>query len=332
MIRISQQLTFPLGSKIMKHFLLPLIFIFLFSFAAFGQTPNCTYSTRITDGEDVYNIGTSFGFTVPSFGQGLRIYLVSSGQGCVGNDYGLRGRSNAAWLFVGGTYNASGIRYESVFATDNATGQGRSGYVEYTIPTTSFNQSGGRTLNISQEANTCVVSLSDKAPVIPTFASMNLINLSADSNCDWSATSNADWIKVNTATGTGINSISYSVEGNPSVARRGVIRVNGQKIVINQPSGCTFTPSATSAEHPATAGSGTFVISAYPGCVWYPVSQADWITQTSGASWSGSGALGYTFTANPLTTPRTGTITAGGNTFTITQAASVKSRKRVRFF
>ena len=48
-----------------------------------------------------------------------------------------------------------------------------------------------------------------------------------------------------------------------------------------------------------------------------------WLTVSSGASGSGNGTIGYNVAANPNTTLRSGTITAGGQTFTVTQAAVV---------
>jgi hypothetical protein len=88
------------------------------------------------------------------------------------------------------------------------------------------------------------------------------------------------------------------------------------EIRLSQPSGCVFTPSATIDNLDAAGGNRTFTISANGGCEWHAVSQNDWITVNLGANWSGSGTIGYTVTANTTSAARTGTITAGGQTFT----------------
>jgi hypothetical protein len=56
------------------------------------------------------------------------------------------------------------------------------------------------------------------------------------------------------------------------------------------------------------------------GCAWTAKSNVAWITITAGASGSGSGAVSYSVAANTSTASRTGTITAAGKTFTVTQS------------
>ena len=66
-------------------------------------------------------------------------------------------------------------------------------------------------------------------------------------------------------------------------------------------------------------------MAATAGCAWTATSSAPWLTVTSGATGSGNGTVGYSVAANPNTTLRTATISAGGQTFTVTQAAVVCS-------
>jgi ABC-type histidine transport system ATPase subunit len=58
------------------------------------------------------------------------------------------------------------------------------------------------------------------------------------------------------------------------------------------------------------------------GCSWTAVSSASWITISSGASGSGNGTVLYTVAANTLRDPRTGTLTVGGQTLSVTQDAA----------
>jgi hypothetical protein len=112
----------------------------------------------------------------------------------------------------------------------------------------------------------------------------------------------------------------------PSTDQRGFARIMGGTIDIgafeSDTPACIYTPSATSAGFGAAASGGTFTISANGGCAWSAVSNNDWITVNLGASWSGSGTVGYLIAANSGSA-RIGTITVAGLTYTISQAAFV---------
>ena len=51
------------------------------------------------------------------------------------------------------------------------------------------------------------------------------------------------------------------------------------------------------------------------GCTWTAVRDVYWITILSGASGSGNGTVNYSVAAYTGTTPRSGTLTIGGQTF-----------------
>jgi hypothetical protein len=86
---------------------------------------------------------------------------------------------------------------------------------------------------------------------------------------------------------------------------------------------CTYSLSPSGASPGATQTTGSITVTAGTGCAWTATSNAtSWITITSGASGSGNGTVSYTVAANTGTTSRTGTITVGGQTFTVTQAAA----------
>ncbi|MDQ5988115.1 MAG: hypothetical protein CSYNP_03871 [Syntrophus sp. SKADARSKE-3] len=84
---------------------------------------------------------------------------------------------------------------------------------------------------------------------------------------------------------------------------------------------CTYTLSSTSIAYSAQTGTGSFIVTpSAETCAWTAASSASWITVTSGAS--GTGTVSYSIAAN-TGAARTGTITAGGQTFTVTQAGWV---------
>lgn len=91
---------------------------------------------------------------------------------------------------------------------------------------------------------------------------------------------------------------------------------------------CSYTLSAAGTTFPATGGTGSFSITTEASCSRTAVSNDSWITINSGGSGTGNGFVNFSVEAN-TGAARTGTITAGGQTFTVTQVA-VKSRKRAR--
>ncbi len=82
--------------------------------------------------------------------------------------------------------------------------------------------------------------------------------------------------------------------------------------------GCSYSLSSAGASLAAPAGSGSFSVSTSSACSWGAMSQANWITTNNCGS--GGGTVTYSVAANTGSSARTGTITVGGQTFTITQA------------
>ncbi len=85
---------------------------------------------------------------------------------------------------------------------------------------------------------------------------------------------------------------------------------------------CPPTVSPTTQSFSGAGGSVTATITAAAGCAWTSVSNDSWITVTTGAAGSGSGSTTLNVAANAGSTSRTGSITIGTTTFTVTQAGT----------
>jgi serine protease AprX len=85
---------------------------------------------------------------------------------------------------------------------------------------------------------------------------------------------------------------------------------------------CTSAPalSESSKFFNSAAGAGSVNVISVTGCGWIAASDASWISITSGSSGTGNGSVSYSVAANPSTTPRSGTMTIGGKTFTVNQS------------
>ena len=84
---------------------------------------------------------------------------------------------------------------------------------------------------------------------------------------------------------------------------------------------CTYMITPTSESLPANGGNRSVVLTAPCSCDWIATSNVSWITIASGSSGRGTGTVNYSVAANPDFTPRVGTMTIAGQTFTVNQAA-----------
>jgi hypothetical protein len=81
---------------------------------------------------------------------------------------------------------------------------------------------------------------------------------------------------------------------------------------------CTYALSPTGATVGAGGGSGSFTVTTSSSCAWTAATANSWIHITAGASGTGTGTVSYSVDAT-TGPPRTGTITAGGQTFVVSQ-------------
>ena len=94
--------------------------------------------------------------------------------------------------------------------------------------------------------------------------------------------------------------------------------------VCQDASGCTYALNPTSSGTLATGGgSGSFTVTTGGSCAWTPATTSSWIHITSGSG-PGPGTVAYTVDVNPGSA-RAGSITVGGQTYAVSQAASSAS-------
>jgi hypothetical protein len=88
-------------------------------------------------------------------------------------------------------------------------------------------------------------------------------------------------------------------------------------------SGCTFKLEDTETIAPATGGLGSAFVSTGPACVWTFTSNQPWLTVYSDSIGVGPGLASWSATYNTTGVARSATVTIGGQTVTITQAAAI---------
>ncbi|HSK72394.1 MAG TPA: BACON domain-containing carbohydrate-binding protein, partial [Pyrinomonadaceae bacterium] len=238
-------------------------------------------------------------------GSGTADFEVNSGEGCEWTAV-----SNDDWINI--TEGGSGAGDGTVtYAFEANTGAARTGTITVNDKTFTVNQASG-----------CTYSLSPTNANFTAEGGTDDFDVTAVEGCAWTATTDDDWITINSGgTGDGNGTVSFSVEANTGAARTGTITVNGQTFTVTQASGCTFSLLPTSMTIGAASGNGNVNVTSGSGCEWTAVSNAEWITVTSGAEGTGNGTVQFTAAASDVP-ERTGTITIGGQTFTVKQVSS----------
>lgn len=143
--------------------------------------------------------------------------------------------------------------------------------------------------------------------------------------CGWTAISNSSFIAINSgAVSSGTGSVSFTVASTTGASRAGTLTVAGQTITISQNfgSGCAYTLTPTTRNFPANGGSGSFSVAAASECEWTPVVSDSFIKVLFASGTQGNGSINFTAAANEHPIPRTGTISVGGQAFTVTQDAA----------
>ncbi len=213
--------------------------------------------------------------------------------------------SNANWI----TANTSGTgSARAVFSIAANTGPARTGTITVAGQTVTVNQASGCQFTIN--------------PTSATFAANGgngSFSVTTTAGCAWSATPGASWITT-TSSGNGNGTVNFTVAANTGATRSGTITVGTKIFNITQSASCTATLTPTSTTVSGAGGTGSFNVNIAGGCTWTAASNATWIS-INPIGGNGGGVVTYTVSANTGAV-RTGTITAAGQTFTITQSAA----------
>ncbi|MGC2238939.1 MAG: BACON domain-containing carbohydrate-binding protein [Pyrinomonadaceae bacterium] len=264
---------------------------------AAGQTFTITQASGCA-----YSLSSS-GTNIPASG-GSGSFNVTAATGCTWT-----AATGAPWINItSGSGNGNGTVSFTVQAN---TAAARTGTITV----------GGQTFTVNQ-APSCSYSLSSAGTSFPAPGGSGSFNVTAFNGCQWTAMTITPWLIINSGSGNGNGSVTYTVQPNAQPARKGTITVDNQTFTINQASGCSFTLSAPSANVPDSSSTGGFTVNSGAGCMWTASSNDSWINITSGNSGSGSGDVTFSVQMN-TGQARTGTITAGGQTFTINQAGHI---------
>jgi len=262
--------------------------------------PTCTYALSATS------------MTMGAAG-GAGSITVTTGSGC-----SWTGSSSASWMTTTGGTSVSGpgtltFNVAALSGTAARTGS-------LTV--------AGQTVSVTQQGQSCTYTLQPASRTIDAAGATAAFDVNADAACNWTVTATAPWLSVVAGgSGSGNATVTYQAAANPDAApRTGSLTVAGQAHTVTQTglSGCTVDLNKYQDSFPVAGGTGTFDVSAPSTCAWGAASSVGWVrvTEPGGGIGSGSRRVTYVVDANPGAGSRSGTMTVGGRTFTVTQVGT----------
>lgn len=190
-------------------------------------------------------------------------------------------------------------------------------------------------VSLSIMAASCAYSLLPTSQGFQALGGTGTFNVSTSSGCSWTAVSNDSWITINSGSGTGNNSVIYTVATNPTTSSRSSsITVGDQAFSITQQAGqssCSYSLEPSNQSLPSVVSSGSFRVNTLSSCSWVAVNNnPEWINITNGSQGTGARTIFYAITANTSPFSRIGTITVAGQIFTITQSGNSSAINKLK--
>lgn len=263
-----------------------------------GAMRTCTYSVTPTSQ------------TVGAGGGTLQVAVTTADAACAWT-----ASSSASWITITSGQSGTGPGNVRYAVAANTTTSSRSATL----------QVAGQTVTLTQDAAApCAYTVSPTSQSVVFGGGTFQVAVDTTSACAWTASSNAPWVTITTGqSGTGPGTVGYVVAQNTATTSRSAsLQVGGQTASITQaaaPVQCSYTLNPASQTVPAAGGPFQFTISTPANtCQWTASTADSWITLGT-ASGSGTATVSYTVAANLASTSRSGSIQAGGQTFSISQ-------------
>ena len=247
--------------------------------------------------------------TVEAVG-GTTRFAVAARAGC-----GWTAVSEVPWIQISGDAVGTGNGNVTLIVAAN-TGAARSATVML--------QDRPFTVVQAAAATPCSYAIAPPSVSIGAEGGQSSVNVTTQTSCTWTAASQVPWIFVSSgATGSGNGSVALTIAVNTGPARNGTVSIAGSTFTVTQAAStpaCAYSIAPESFAAPAAASTTGVDVTTQSGCGWTAVSQAAWITVTTGATGTGNGRVELAIAAN-TGAARAGTVTIAGRTYTVNQAA-----------
>lgn len=178
----------------------------------------------------------------------------------------------------------------------------------------------GQTVTVTQAGVPCTTTLSPTSLSVVAGGGTSTIAATLPGGCSWTASSSVAWMTVSPASGSGTGSVTVTVAANTSTSSRtATVTIGGQTVTVTQAApACSFSVSPTSVSLAGGGGSKGVSLTTTAGCKWTASASASWISLSS-KSGTGSATVTVKASANLNSPTRTGTVTIGGKTVSVSQ-------------
>lgn len=138
--------------------------------------------------------------------------------------------SNDSWIVIDSGSSGAGRGAVSYTVAQNPGPDARVGNVIIARRTFAVFQAG-------TAPGTCSYSIAPASKTIPSRGGNGTVEVAGGAGCVWGAVSNDSWITLVSAAGIGGGAVTYSVEANTGLVRKGTITIAGQVFSIKQKRG-----------------------------------------------------------------------------------------------
>ena len=205
------------------------------------------------------------------------------------------------------------------------TASGRAGYpVAYLVAATTEVEPRTGTITVNGQVHT-VTQDGLGGSITPTNATFErlggtgTVSVTAPEGVTWHAKANAGWLQVGNASGKGPGTLSYTVAAFEEVnTRQGTLTVAGNTFTVFQ-YGRRMKLASTSTTQDYYTHVIPITVEALSITEWAVKPNAGWISVVDAGTGKGSGLVTIAISENPSWKARTGTVTIGTETFTVTQ-------------
>ncbi|MDZ4802075.1 MAG: SBBP repeat-containing protein [Bryobacteraceae bacterium] len=183
--------------------------------------------------------------------------------------------------------------------------------------------------------STCTFTFNPNPVAFSSAGGTITVNVTVGSECGWTVATSDSFLTLSTDPfGAANGSFTVTATSNSGAPpRSGSITVGGVTLPVTQASACTYGLSSSSTSVGSGTTTGTVnVIPSIGTCAWTAASSQPWATITSATSGTGTSAVNFSVGINPLPAERIATLTIGGQTYTITQAARVRNGDAVSMY
>jgi hypothetical protein len=215
------------------------------------------------------------------------------------------------------------VSFASLFSTPLAAGP------TYDADIAAVGIGGRGTSSLSPDLfafTSCTVGVSQLNASVPAAGGTITEYVTTNAGCGWTATSSAAWLGVSSASGSGNGNVAVAATANSTLtSRNGTVNIGGQTVTVAQSAACGYTASPTTVKLAASGAATGVTITAPAGCSWSATTNAAWLLVAGGVG-SGNGTITLSATANTTAKARTTTLSVGGKSVSVTEAASSKGR------